>query len=170
MFGDFPRNVWGHFPECLTTFPGIYHSGHSPRSPNRVSRSCISGFIHSRKERLNRELKTEELVDYRKFSLSELLKVAIESFFPSFYHHYVELNSRYSDEYKKYQRQLAKKHHRSLINHKRSSWPCNDQVGGTYQQDLLFSEKFWLNRIKEEKICCWIWQWITLLQLHMSRF
>ena len=57
-------------------------------------------------ERLNRELKTEELVDYKKCSLSEMLKVVIESFLPSLYHRYVELNIRYCDEYKKYQRSL----------------------------------------------------------------
>ena len=57
-------------------------------------------------ERLNCELKTEELVDYKKCSLSEILKVVIESFLPSLYHRFVEINIRYSDEYKKYQRPL----------------------------------------------------------------
>ena len=55
---------------------------------------------------MNRELKTEELVDYKKCSLSEMLKVVIESFLPSLYHRYVELNIRCSDEYKKYQSSL----------------------------------------------------------------
>ena len=55
-------------------------------------------------ERLNRELTTEELVAYQKRSVSKMLKVVIESLFPSFYHRYVELNIRYSDEYKKCQR------------------------------------------------------------------
>ena len=57
-------------------------------------------------ERLSCELKTEELVDYKKCSLSEILKVVIESFLPSLYHRFVEINIRYSDEYKKYQRPL----------------------------------------------------------------
>ena len=35
-----------------------------------------------------------------------MLKVVIESTLPSLYHHYVELNTRYSDEYKKIQRSL----------------------------------------------------------------
>ena len=35
----------------------------------------------------------------------------------------------------------AKKHHRSLINEKRSSWPCNDQVGGTYIKRTCYSVK-----------------------------
>ena len=35
-----------------------------------------------------------------------MLKVVIESFLPPLYHRYVELNIRYSDEYKKYQRSL----------------------------------------------------------------
>ena len=30
---------------------------------------------------------------------------------------------------------------------KQGSWACNDQVGRIYQR-----EKFWLNRIKEEKM------------------
>ena len=38
-------------------------------------------------ERLNRELKTEELADYKNCSLSEMLKVVIESFLPSLCHH-----------------------------------------------------------------------------------
>ena len=57
-------------------------------------------------ERLNRGLKTEELVAYQKRSVSKMLKVVIESLLPSFYHRYVELNIPYSDEYKKYQRSL----------------------------------------------------------------
>ena len=57
-------------------------------------------------EPLNRELKKEELVYYKKCYLSEILKVRIESFLLSLYHHYVELNIRYPDEYKKYQRSL----------------------------------------------------------------
>ena len=56
--------------------------------------------------RLNRGLKTEELVAYQKRSVSKMLKVVIESLLPSFYHCYVELNIRYSDEYRKYQRSL----------------------------------------------------------------
>ena len=45
--------------------------------------------INNGTERLNRELKTEELVDYKKCSLSEMLKVVIESFLPPLYHRYV---------------------------------------------------------------------------------
>ena len=57
-------------------------------------------------ERLNRELKIEELVDFKKCSLSEMLKVVVETHLPSLYHRYVELNICYCDEYKKYQRSL----------------------------------------------------------------
>ena len=57
-------------------------------------------------ERLNRGLKTEELVAYQKRSVSKMLKVVIESLLPSLFHRYVELNIRYTDEYKKYQRSL----------------------------------------------------------------
>ena len=55
---------------------------------------------------MNRELKTEELVDYKKCSFSETLKVVIEGFLLSLYHRYVELNIRYSDQYKKRQSSL----------------------------------------------------------------
>ena len=52
-------------------------------------------------ERLNHKLKTKELVDYKKCSLYEMLKVVTESFLPSLYHRYVELNIRYSNECEK---------------------------------------------------------------------
>ena len=57
-------------------------------------------------ERINRELKMEELTDYENCSLSEMLKVVIKSFLPSMYHRYIALYIRYSNEYKKYQRSL----------------------------------------------------------------
>ena len=44
-------------------------------------------------KRLNRWLKTEQLVDYQKCSVSEMFKLVIESFLPSLYQRYVELIS-----------------------------------------------------------------------------
>ena len=46
MFSNISRNVWGHSMECLATFPRIQNSPYSPRS---VPRSCIPGFMHSRR-------------------------------------------------------------------------------------------------------------------------
>ena len=46
-------------------------------------------------ESLNRELQMEELVDYKKCSLKEMLKVVIKSFLLSLYHRYVALNIHY---------------------------------------------------------------------------
>ena len=61
--------------------------------PNQIMLTSTN----NRTEHFNRELKTEELVDYKKCSLV----------FPSvMYHRYVKLNIRYSDEYKKYKRSL----------------------------------------------------------------
>lgn len=62
---------------------------------------------NNRTEHLNRESKTEELVNYKKeSSLCEMLNVIIERFLLSLYHRHLELNNRYSDEMKKYQRSL----------------------------------------------------------------
>ena len=59
-----------------------------------------------RNRTFNRELKTEELVDYKQCFFSETLKVVIEGFLLSLCYRYVELNIRYSDQYKKRQRSL----------------------------------------------------------------
>ena len=61
---------------------------------------------NNKAESSSRELKTKKLADYKKYSLSEMLKVVKESSLPQFNHHYVELNTRYSDESKKHQRSL----------------------------------------------------------------
>ena len=44
---EFPWNAWQYSSECFGTFPNVWHSPHSPRSPHPVPRPCISGFIHS---------------------------------------------------------------------------------------------------------------------------
>ena len=53
-------------------------------------------------ERLNEDLKYDDLDGYKNCSLSELLTVIIESFIPKHYSKYVELNIRYCDGCKKY--------------------------------------------------------------------
>ena len=53
-------------------------------------------------ERLNEDLKYNDLDGYKNYSLSELLTVIIESFIPKHYSKYVELNIRYCDGCKKY--------------------------------------------------------------------
>ena len=52
-------------------------------------------------ERLNEDLKYDELDGYKNCSLSELLSVLIDSFIPKHYNKYVELNARYGDGCKK---------------------------------------------------------------------
>ena len=53
-------------------------------------------------ERLNEDLKYDDLDGYKNCSLSELLTVIIESFIPKHYSKYVSLNIRYGDGCKKY--------------------------------------------------------------------
>ena len=53
-------------------------------------------------ERLNEDLKYDDLSGYKNYSLSELLSVVIESFIPKHYQKYVELNIRYGDGCKTY--------------------------------------------------------------------
>ena len=53
-------------------------------------------------ERLNEDLKNDELDGYKNCSLSELLSVLIDSFIPKHCNKYVELNVKYGDGCKKY--------------------------------------------------------------------
>nr|XP_047122448.1 uncharacterized protein LOC124805945 [Hydra vulgaris] len=53
-------------------------------------------------ERLNEDLKYDDLANYKYCSLSEKLTVVIENFIPKHYRKYVELNVRYIEGYKKY--------------------------------------------------------------------
>ncbi|XP_057297349.1 uncharacterized protein LOC130627119 [Hydractinia symbiolongicarpus] len=54
-------------------------------------------------ERLNEDIKYDELEGYRSCTLSELLKIIVESFLPKLYDKYVEMNVKYTSGYKKYQ-------------------------------------------------------------------
>ena len=47
-------------------------------------------------ERLNEDLKYDELIGYKNCTLSELLQVIIEKFIPKLYRKYVELNVLYT--------------------------------------------------------------------------
>ena len=53
-------------------------------------------------ERLNEDLKYDNLDGYKNCSLSELLTVLVNSFVPKHYKRYIELNVKYGDGYKKY--------------------------------------------------------------------
>ena len=59
-------------------------------------------------ERLNEDLKYDELVGYKNCTLSELLQVIIEKFIPKLYQKYVKLNVLYSSGCKKYQENIPK--------------------------------------------------------------
>ena len=50
-------------------------------------------------ERLNEDLKYNELVEYKNCTLSDLLNVVIDRFIPKFYEEYFELNVRYMSSY-----------------------------------------------------------------------
>ena len=51
-------------------------------------------------ERLNEDLKYDELVEYKNCTLSDLLNVVIDRFIPKLYEKYIELNVRYTCSYK----------------------------------------------------------------------
>ena len=53
-------------------------------------------------ERLNGDLKHDELVGYQNCSLSELLEIIIERFLPKLYRKYVSLNIRFTSGFKTY--------------------------------------------------------------------
>ena len=54
-------------------------------------------------ERLNEDLKYDELVGWKNCTLSELLTIVIESFLPKLYEKYIELNVEFISGYRKYQ-------------------------------------------------------------------
>ena len=57
-------------------------------------------------ERINEDLKYDELVSWKNCTLSEDLTIVIESFLPKLYEKYVELNVKFSSGYKKCQESL----------------------------------------------------------------
>ena len=59
-------------------------------------------------ERLNEELKYEDLVGHKHCTLSELLSIIIDSFLPRLDEKYIEVNVHYTSGYKKYQRNIPK--------------------------------------------------------------
>ena len=74
-------------------------------------------------ERLNEDLKYDELVEYKNCTLSDLLTVIVERFIPKLYEKYIELNVRFTSGYRKY--------HESVPSymHNRPRWIVNDMVG-----------------------------------------
>ena len=57
-------------------------------------------------ERLNEDLKYDELVGYKNCALSELLQVLIENFIPKHYEKQIELNFKYTSGFRKYQHEI----------------------------------------------------------------
>ena len=53
-------------------------------------------------ERLNRDLKHDDLIGFKNCTLSELISVLIETFLPKIFERYVEQNVRYTSGFKKY--------------------------------------------------------------------
>ena len=71
---------------------------------------------HNGTERLNEDLKYDELVEYKNCTLSDLLSVVIYRFIPKLYEKYVELNARCTSSYKGYNRNI------SFYQHDRPKW------------------------------------------------
>ena len=59
-------------------------------------------------ERMNEDLKYDELVGYKNCTLSELLQVFIENFLLKHYEKYIELNFKYTYGFRKYQQEIPK--------------------------------------------------------------
>ena len=57
-------------------------------------------------ERLNEDLKYDELVEHKNCTLPDLLNVVIDRFIPKLYEKYIELNVRYTSCYKGYDRSI----------------------------------------------------------------
>ena len=57
-------------------------------------------------ERLNKEIKSNDLENHRKCTLMELLKVVIQEFLPKLSDRYVELNIKYTEKDKKFETAL----------------------------------------------------------------
>ena len=75
---------------------------------------------HNGTERLNKELKSNDLENYRKCTLTEILKVVIQEFLPKLYDRYVELNIKYTEKHKKYETApppFLKNRPRKIIDH-----------------------------------------------------
>ena len=53
-------------------------------------------------ERLNEDLKYDELMEYKNCTLSDLLAVIVERFIPKLYEKYIELNIKFTSAYRKY--------------------------------------------------------------------
>ena len=71
-------------------------------------------------ERLNKELKSNELENYRTYTLTEMLKVVIQEFLPKLYNRYVVVNVKYTEKRKKYKTELPpfqKNRPSKFINH-----------------------------------------------------
>ena len=57
-------------------------------------------------ERLNEDLKYDELVEYKNCTLSELLQALIENFIPKHYEKYIELKVKYTSGFRIYQQEI----------------------------------------------------------------
>ena len=69
---------------------------------------------------LNKELKPNNLENYKKCTLTEMLKVFIQEFLPKLYDRYIELNVKYTEKHKKYETALPpflKSRSRKIIDH-----------------------------------------------------
>ena len=79
-------------------------------------------YTNNGTERLNEDLKYDELVEYKNCTLSDLLNVVIDRFIPKLYEKYVELNVRYTSSYKGYNRNIPS------YMHDRQKWIVDDMV------------------------------------------
>ena len=71
-------------------------------------------------ERLNKEIKSNDLENHRKCTLMEMLKVVIQEFLPKLSDRYVELNIKYTEKDKKFKTvlpPLLKNRPRKIIDH-----------------------------------------------------
>ena len=79
-------------------------------------------YTNNGTERLNEDLKYDELVEYKNCTLSHLLNVVINRFNPKLYKKYTELNVRYTSSHKGYNRSIP------FYIHDRPKWIVDDMI------------------------------------------
>ena len=87
-------------------------------------------------ERLNEDLKYDELVEYKNCTLSDLLNVVIDRFIPKLYEKHIELNARYTSSYKGYNQNIPS------YMHDRPKWIVDDMIEklAEIQEDVKYAQ------------------------------
>ena len=93
-------------------------------------------------ERLNEDLKYDELAEYKNCTLPDLLNIVIDRFIPKFYEEYIELNVRYMSSYEGYNRSIP------FYMHDRPKWIVDDMTEKLVkiQEEMKYAQTIKLSR------------------------